>query len=157
MSLHVRGSVRCDAQLGGSGSGGTSRGTSIYKQQHRRLRASGGIRRNESVRHRRRSVLSSSVLSSVGVALAAISRDFTYIKQKQACVCMCFSVKRESLSTTSKFTAHVRKRHVLEVVREARELGAQHICIICIICMATIWPTNLETVMEKRHALGGGY
>ena len=112
------------------------------------------IRRNESVRHRRRSVLSSSVLSSVGVALAAISRDFTYIKQKQACVCMCFSVKRESLSTTSKFTAHVRKRHVLEVVREARELGAQHICIIC---MATIWPTNLETVMEKRHALGGGY
>ena len=23
--------------------------------------------------------------------------DFTYIKQKQACVCMCFSVKRESL------------------------------------------------------------
>ena len=108
------------------------------------------IRRNESVRHRRRSVL-----SSVGVALAAISRDFTYIKQKQACVCMCFSVKRESLSTTSKFTAHVRKRHVLEVVREARELGAQHICIICIICMATIWPTNLETVMEKRHALGG--
>ena len=103
-------------------------------------------------------MLSSSVLSSVGVALAAISRDFTYIKQKQACVCMCFSVKRESLSTTSKFTAHVRKRHVLEVVREARELGAQHICIICIICiicMATIWPTNLETVMEKRHALGG--
>ena len=99
-------------------------------------------------------MLSSSVLSSVGVALAAISRDFTYIKQKQACVCMCFSVKRESLSTTSKFTAHVRKRHVLEVVREARELGAQHICIIC---MATIWPTNLETVMEKRHALGGGY
>ena len=50
------------------------------------------------MRHRRRSVLSSSVLSSVGVALAAISRDFTYIKQKQACVCMCFSVKRESLS-----------------------------------------------------------
>ena len=38
---------------------------------------------------------------------------------------------------------------MLEVVREARELGAQHICIICIICiicMATIWPTNLETV-----------